>query len=183
MKKFFVIAGALAALVIPSVASADVTRCEAVTASNTVTFTVLQPKDTTGQFTNVWKHDYTVTVDPNGSSFTGIGTITDNGGPVAWRENITGSFNAAKTVVSFDTVPVGGGATFQVTDALMNDTTVPVVTTWTANAVEFRISPATVVATTESVKNHGQYVKAQGGAKDAAQDCAGMPVNSAQGKK
>ena len=35
---------------------------------------------------------------------------------------------------------------------------------------------------TESVKNHGQYVKAQGGGKIAAQACAGMPVNSTQGK-
>ena len=35
---------------------------------------------------------------------------------------------------------------------------------------------------TESVKNHGQYVKAQGGGKDAAQACAGMPLNSTQGK-
>ncbi len=159
------------------------TRCEAVIASNTVTFTVLQPKDATGQFTNVWKHVYTVTVAPNGSSFTGTGTITDNDGPVAWTENITGSFSANKTAVSFDTDPIGGGATFQVTNAPMNKTTVTVATTWTANAVEFQISPATVITTAESVKNHGQYVKAQGGGKEAAQDCAGMPVNSAQGRK
>ncbi len=180
MKKFFIIAGALAALVIPSVASADVTRCDAVTASSTAKFTVLQPKDTVGQFTNVWKHVYTVNVAADGS-FAGTGSITDNDGPVAWTETITGSFNADKTV-SFNTVPVGGGATFQVTNAPMNNTTVPVVTTWTANAVEFQISPATVITTTESVKNHGQYVKAQGGGKDAAQECAGMPVNSTQGK-
>src|SRR3954447_15532822 len=174
MKKFFIIAGALAALVIPSVASAEVTRCEAVTASNTVSFTVLQPKDATGQFTNVWKHVYTVTVAPNGSSFTGTGTITDNDGPIAWTESITGSFNADKTAVSFDTVPVGGGATFKVTNAPMNNTTVTAESTWTANVVEFRISAALVITTTESVKNHGQYVKAQGGGRDAAQDCAGM---------
>ncbi len=31
--------------------------------------------------------------------------------------------------------------------------------------------------------NHGQYVKAQGGGKDAAQACAGMPLVSTQGKK
>ena len=35
---------------------------------------------------------------------------------------------------------------------------------------------------TESVKNHGQFVKAQGGGKIAAQACAGMPLNSTQGK-
>ena len=34
---------------------------------------------------------------------------------------------------------------------------------------------------TESVKNHGQFVKAQGGGKTAAQACAGMPLNSTQG--
>ena len=34
---------------------------------------------------------------------------------------------------------------------------------------------------TESVKNHGQFVKAQGGAKIAAQACVGMPLNSTQG--
>ena len=34
---------------------------------------------------------------------------------------------------------------------------------------------------TASVKNHGQFVKAQGGGKTAAQACAGMPLNSTQG--
>ena len=43
-------------------------------------------------------------------------------------------------------------------------------------------SATTTTPGTESVKNHGQYVKAQGGGKLAAQECAGMPVNSTQGK-
>ncbi len=34
----------------------------------------------------------------------------------------------------------------------------------------------------ESVKNHGQYVKALGGGKIPAQACAGMPLNSTQGQ-
>ena len=38
----------------------------------------------------------------------------------------------------------------------------------------------TTTPSTESVKNHGQYVKALGG-KTAAQACAGMPINSTQG--
>ena len=42
---------------------------------------------------------------------------------------------------------------------------------------------ATTTPTTESVKNHGQYVKALGSGKVAAQACAGMPVNSTQGVK
>ena len=52
---------------------------------------------------------------------------------------------------------------------------------WTAEVKFQDVSPAT--ASRRPSLNHGQYVKAQGGGKDAAQDCAGMPVNSAQGKK
>ena len=69
----------------------------------------------------------------------------------------------------------------------MNNTTVPVESTWTGNEIEFRISPPVVTTATtttpgtESVKNHGQFVKAQGGAKIAAQACVGMPLNSTQG--
>ena len=44
------------------------------------------------------------------------------------------------------------------------------------------ITDTTTTPGTESVKNHGQYVKAQGGGKVAAQACAGMPLNSTQGK-
>ena len=79
--------------------------------------------------------------------------MSDNGGSVIWNEQITGTFNAAKMLVSFDTVPVGGGATFKVTNAPMNNTTVPVVSTWTANVIEFRISPA--VVTTETTTTPG----------------------------
>ena len=165
-------------------------RCEASapvsTTVTTATFTALQPKDTTHQFANVWKHDFKVTVNAD-NTFTGTSTVSDNGGSFAWAEDVTGSFNADRTRVSFNTVPVGGGATFKVTDAPYN-VSVDVVSTWTANSIEFMIStPVFTSATTttpgtESVKNHGQYVKAQGGGKVAAQDCAGMPLNSTQGK-
>ena len=93
-----------------------------------------------------------------------------------------------RRVVSFDTFPNGGGATFKVTNAPMDNTTVPVESTWAANIIEIRIStPVVTTATTttpgtESVKNHGQFVKAQGGGKVAAQACAGMPLNSTQGR-
>jgi hypothetical protein len=71
----------------------------------------------------------------------------------------------------------------------MNNTTVPVNTNgpWTANKVEFQISPASVktdtttTVGTESVKNHGEFVKAMKGGKLAAQACAGMPLVSTQG--
>jgi hypothetical protein len=191
MRKLITAGMAVAMLaIIPAAASADVPRCEASvpvsTTVTTATFTALQPKDTTGQFTNVWKHDYTVIVNADGS-FSGTGTVSDNGGSFAWAEGITGSFNADKSVVSFDTVPVGGGATFKVTNAQTNNTTVPVESTWTANEIEFQISKSVVTTATttspgtESVKNHGQYVKAQGGGKVPAQACAGMPLNSTQG--
>jgi hypothetical protein len=179
--------------IIPSVASADVQRCEASvptsTTVTTATFTALQPRNTTHQYNEVWKHDFTVKVNADGS-FSGTG-VTTNGldSNTAWAEGITGSFNSDKTRVSFDTVPVGGGATFKVTDAPYNvEVNVDTQGTWTANSVEMMISTpvfktdTTTTPGTESVKNHGQFVKAQGGGKVAAQACAGMPLNSTQGK-
>jgi hypothetical protein len=73
-----------------------------------------------------------------------------------------------------------------VTDAPYN-TPVNVDSTWTANVIEFMISTPKITTDTttttsfESVKNHGQYVKAMGGGKDAARACAAMPLNSTQG--
>jgi hypothetical protein len=172
--------------VIPSAASADVPRCEAsVTTGTTVktaTFTALQPRDTVGQFTNVWKHDFTVIVNSD-NTFSGTGNVYGPDGSVAWTESITGSFGV--NTVSFDTTP-NAGATFRVVNAPYN-TTVIAETTWAQNIIEMRMSePVFTTATTttpgtESVKNHGQYVKALGGGKVAAQACAGMPVNSTQG--
>ena len=190
MKKIIIGIVALAMLAIPSVASADVPRCEASVPVNTTvttaTFTALQPKDTTHQFTNVWKHDFTVIVNAD-NTFAGTSTVSDNGGSFAWAESVTGKFNADRTLISFDTIPVGGGATFKVTDAPYN-VSVDVESTWTANTIEMKISTpvftdaATTTPGTESVKNHGQFVKAQGGGKIAAQACAGMPLNSTQGQ-
>jgi hypothetical protein len=193
--KLIIVAGAFAALAVPSVASAKVERCALTTVTDSgpksATFTVNQPKDTVSQFSNVWRHEYEVAINADGS-FVGTGKIYDNGATdPTWTEDITGSFSAGNTVVSFQTVPNGaatGGATFQVTNAPMNSTTVPVDThgTWTANIVEFQIGAATVtggsVITTIDYKNHGEYVSAAGGGKEAAQACAGMPVNSTQGK-
>jgi hypothetical protein len=194
MRKFITAGMAIAMLAIPAIASADVPRCEASvpvsTTVTTATFTVNQPKDTTGQFTNVWRHEYTVIVNTDGT-FSGTGSIYDNGASVpTWTESISGSFDATRTHVSFQTIPVGGGATFKVTDAPMDSATVTIVDTngtWTANVVEFLIgaphitTDTTTTPGTESVKNHGQYVKALGGGKVPAQACAGMPLNSTQG--
>ena len=94
MRKLIITGMAVAMLAIPAVASADVPRCEAsVTASTTITtatFTVTQPRDTIGQWTNVWKHDYTVIVNPD-NTFAGTGAIVrTTAGAVAWAEDITG---------------------------------------------------------------------------------------------
>ena len=139
MKKFILAGMAVAMLAIPAVASADVQRYQ----EQTATFTVNQPKDATGQFDNVWRHEFKVTVNPCDSTFSGIAPTYDNGASSpTWTEKVTGSFGNG--TVSFATVPIGGGATFKVTDAPMDNTTVRnVETTWTANEIEFRISPKT----------------------------------------
>ena len=125
MKKFLITGMALAMLAIPATASADVARCEASVPQHqtTATFTVNQPKDTTGQFGNVWRHEFKVMVNPCDSTFSGDGPTYDNGASVpTWAENVTGSFGNG--TVSFATIPVGGGATFKVTNAPMDNTTV-----------------------------------------------------------
>ena len=83
MKKFLLIGVALVAmLAIPASASADVPRCDETVAVNTTittaTFTVNQPKDTVGQFGNVWRHEFTVVVLPDGS-FSGSSSASDHG--------------------------------------------------------------------------------------------------------
>jgi hypothetical protein len=170
MKKFIISGMAVAMLVIPSAASADVQRHQ----TQTATFTVKQPRGSTGQFNNIWKHDFKVTVNPCDSTFTGSGKVTDGqSNSTVWTEDITGSFG--DNTVSFDTVP-NAGATFGVTDAPYN-TTVFADSTWTQNVIEFRISTP-VFTDTSNYKNHGQYVKAMGGGDDAAHSCIGMPINA-----
>src|SRR4051794_762395 len=134
MRKLIIAGMAVAMLaIIPAAASADVARCDATVAANTTvttaTFTVNQSKDTVDQFTNVWRHEFSVVVLPDGS-FSGTAQAYDNDATTAtWTETVTGGqFNADKTAVSFDTIPVDGngvrlvgGATFQVTNAPMNN--------------------------------------------------------------
>jgi hypothetical protein len=197
MRKIILGLVATAAIAAPLVAMAGpanaetARQCEtAVTSTVTTTtaqFTVLQPKGTTGQFTNVWKHVYTVTVQPNGS-FEGTGSITDNDGPVAWTETITGTFtdgpddDTVSDHVSFNTVPVGGGATFAVTNAAMDNSTVPVESTWADNIIEFQIAQPQFKTVTENgvtqFANHGEYVSAMGGGSLVAKSCVGMPIKA-----
>ena len=128
-----------------------------------------------GQFGNVWRHEFKVTVNPCDNTFSGTAPTYDNGASSpTWTETVTGAFGNG--TVSFDTVPVGGGATFKVTDAPYG-TEVPVVTTWTANDVTMKAS-APSFTNASDYKNHGDYVKSQGGGNDAAHSCIGMPINS-----
>ena len=118
MKKIIlaVAVAALAVMAVASSASADVLRCEASvpvsTTVTTATFTALQPKDTTHQFTNVWKHDFTVIVNAD-NTFTGTSTVTDNGGRFAWDETSPARSMPTRTLISFDTLPFGGGGDVQ----------------------------------------------------------------------
>ena len=115
MRKFILIGMAVAMLAVPAVASADVQRYQ----SQDATFTVTQPKDTTHQFDNVWKHDFTVIVKCDGT-FSGTGTTTDNGGSRPPGPRASPARSTLTRRVSFKTLPVGGGATFKVTDAAYN---------------------------------------------------------------
>jgi hypothetical protein len=164
----------VAALAIPSIASADVPRYQ----EQTATFTVLQPKDTVGQFDNVWRHEFSVTVNPCDGTFSGTAPTFANGASSpTWTENVTGSFGTG--TVSFLTDPIGGGATFKVTNAPY-DTSVNVETTWTQNTVEMKASKPTFTDKTH-YRNHGEYVKTAGGGADAAHSCIGMPITSNAG--
>jgi len=186
------IVAVIASLSLSSVASAKVERCAATTVTDTgpktATFTVNQPKDTVSQYSNVWRHEYEVAINPDGTSFVGTGKIYDNGATdTTWTETVTGSIIDGK--LSMQTTPVGGGATFKVTNAPMDNTVVPVDTngTWPANDVTFKIGAPTItggsVITTIEYKNHGEYVSANGGGKEIAAACAGMPVQTPKGSQ
>ena len=133
----------------------------------------------------MWEHDYTVTVQPDGN-FVGVGKEYNreapNDGSVA--ETIIGKFATDGRVTFTAYQGSGGQSSYTLTNIKTDGIEVQ-------NAVTNPVSPYGVVESkvtaplftgTESVKNHGQYVKAQGGGKVAAQECAGMPVNSAQGQ-
>ena len=186
------VAVAMLALV-PATASADVPRCEASVPTKTVIktaeFTVTQPYGVVGQFDDVWTHDYTVTINPEDNTFAGVGDVYGPGGANAFTEDVTGTFNSDGTISLRATRTVNMEVTEYSlvnakTDGSINTgTSIPTVS-W---AIEMKVSKPVVTETvtttpgTESVKNHGQFVKAQGGGKTAAQACAGMPLNSTQG--
>jgi hypothetical protein len=188
---------AAASMTIVGYASAGVERCEATvpvtTTVKTATFTMIQPANAYEQWSNVWTHDFTVTVNADNTfNGTGVQNGTDANYPSGYTANwtITGTFNADKTVSFTATRPVDG-LKLTLTNAVMDNSTIAIATHNVPSVtlpIEEKLSAPTFESTltttpgTESVKNHGQFVKTQGGGKIAAQACAGMPLNSMQGQ-
>jgi hypothetical protein len=181
MRKLIAIAvsfTAIASLVVPALASADVARYQ----SETATFTMVQPAGVFGQFDNVWTHNYTVKVNPCDSTFSGTGVETgsDQNGPATHNETVTGSFNADGSI-SLDNTR-DDGVVWSL-DNVKTDNSTVTLATLIAPAIpsnlEFRAT-APVITNTSSFKNHGAYVSSQGGGSDAAHSCIGMPINSSK---
>ena len=59
-----------------------------------------------GQFSNVWRHEFKVTINPCDGTFSGVAPTYDNGASSpTWIETVTGTFG--KGTVSFAAVPAG----------------------------------------------------------------------------
>ena len=191
MRKFLLGIMAIAMLaIIPATASADVARCEASVPVNTTittaTFNIIQPAGEAHQWNRVFTHTVNVTVNPD-RSFQGADTIMLDGALFS-TDGVTGSLNADGTM-DLNAVRSDGSVSWKLDDAKTDGTTVNLASTapFVSWDVEMKVSAPNIVTDvtetpgTESVKNHGQFVKAQGGGKTAAQACAGMPLNSTQG--
>jgi hypothetical protein len=170
---------AIAALVVPSLASASVQRYQAQTA----TFTLTQPQYVNHQFGTVWTHKVTVDVNPCNNTFTGTGVVTGAGGERLPTEQFTGSFGANNSVSFSMTRPDSDYITTLV-NGVSNGTTISHPTTSSPNGyvdspdvIDMKVT-APVFTDTSDYKNHGDYVSSVGGGPDAAHSCIGMPVNS-----
>ena len=175
MKKFLITGMALAMLAIPSVASADVQRCEASvpvkTKIVTATFTAIQPSNESNQWNRLWTHDFTVTINPEDNSFAGVGQVSgdDFNGTydvqiphVGDDLTVTGSYVNGK-ITLHATRP--DGVVYNLTDAPTGDMglsapiTVATLTKdgsllSTPEPVEFKVS---VPVVTETVTTHPWY--------------------------
>ena len=74
MKKI-ILAVAVAAIAITAVAAsvASAGGPPARYQTHTATFSVLQPRNSVGQYNDVWTHNYTVTINPCDNTFRGTG--------------------------------------------------------------------------------------------------------------
>ena len=184
MKKYFAAAfvALLAGLTLAATASAEVPRYQIQTA----TFTVTEPAGAYDQWTNVWTHTYTVTLDnpcglfPRVGAFTGSapaqvgpGGVTEGNG-----EAIVGTFNNDGTI-SFTATRAYDGRTWTLTNAPMDETTVTVAVTVPSvapNEIDMKVGLPHF--TSSSFRNHGDFVKQAADRADAAHSCVGMPIQN-----
>jgi hypothetical protein len=172
MRKLILAVAGIAAVAVPTIApalaSASVDRYQ----TQTATLHVIQPKDTVGQYDDVWKRDFKITINPCNNTFTGTDHATGSNSDIAWDEDVTGSIGDG--TISFNLTPTTPGYTFQASN-LPYDVSTPVSTNWTNNEVTM-IASKPVITSTSNYKNHGDYVSSQGGGSDAAHSCIGMPI-------
>ena len=178
MRKLILGVAAVAALALPSIASADTPRYQ----SQSATFTMVQPAGAYHQFDNVWTHDFTVTSNPCNGSFegTGVQTGSDQNGPYTNTWTIAGTFGAGNTA-SF-TATRADGLVLSLDNAPMDSATVSIATlnVSTPDVIEEKLSKP-VFANTSNYRNHGEYVRQAGDRADAAHSCIGMPIVSGAG--
>jgi hypothetical protein len=200
--KFILAAGAIAAFAVPAVASANVQRTQdtvTTAAPKTATFNATQPSGAGGN----WVRHFDVTVDNDGT-FTGTNVITgtDYGDvPTTVNETVSGQItdtdNNGVSEITIHAVRPGNLYTdaWSIVKAPMDGVAdrmdVGTVSNASANGVTWDLpitfsapvySGGTTTVTTE-YKNHGDYVSAQGGGKDAAQSSIGMPAHAQKNKK
>ena len=137
----------------------------------------------------------TVTVNPADMTFTGTARVhgVDPSGDVSNIENVTGSFGPNYNTVSFHTefAPPVTGPYFDVvdlpTDATSQfDGTVVIAKSDYPGLIEMKSEKPVVVVTTTQVpttvvtdyKNHGEYVRAEGGGSIPAHSTCGMPIKA-----
>jgi Ni/Co efflux regulator RcnB len=179
-------------------ANADTARqCNTVTTTTTkdvvtsATFEAHEPAGAYDQWDNRWIHTYSVTIQPNGS-FEGTGVVNGNDGTnelVNAPETIEGQFSdsndADDTFDHATYTATRNGVSYTLTNSLgTGEIAIASLTIETPEPIKFVLSFPTFVTskvevpTSTTYKNHGEYVAAMGGGKDAAQSCVGMPVKS-----
>ena len=147
-----------------------------------MTITAVQPKDAYGQWDDVWKHTYNVTLNPCDGSFTGTGQAIGTGYPgIYTNETITGNFDG--TTVSYlakYVAPSERSASYAVNGPISKSL---IATAWNAdgtkvdtapNVLEFNVSQT--MTPLAPVKNHGDFVSQSPDKNDAAHSCIGMPI-------
>ena len=171
MKKI-ILAVAVVAVATMAVASSALAGVERHQETQSMTITAVQPEGAVGQWTNVWTHTYNVTVNPDGS-FSGVGSVSGTLGGSLGTETITG--HLVGDTVSFTATRDSDGVEYSLSNAPLDNSTVTFATStpvapW---VLEFKVGAE---MNTSTYKNHGQYVKAQGGGAAAAHSPIGMPV-------